>query len=106
MFNELCIPCAGKGSANGESRAEIGVGVVVASGIDSHAGRTVGEHSRGDAESRNGLCGAGGTGHTLGMSAYHAIVGCRCNSAVAAYYEHGFLLERHGFEHFVDVVGS
>lgn len=69
----------GAAGANGESRAEIGVGVVVAPGIDSHAGRTVGEHSRGDAESRNGLCGAGGTGHTLGMSAYHAIVGCRCN---------------------------
>ena len=104
LLNELCVPCAGKGCAHGEARAEVGVLVVVAARTDSHAGRTVGQHRRGDAEPGNGLSGTGSTGHALSMSANHAIVVGRRYLAVATHHEHGFLLERHGFEDFVNIV--
>ena len=52
----------------------------------------------------DGLGGAGSTWHTVGVSANHAIVACRCYLAVAANDEHGLLLQCHGFKDFINII--
>ena len=105
LLHELRVPGAGECRTYRKSCAEVGILVVLTTRADSHAGRAVSEHSRGDAEARNGLRHTSSTRHATGMGAYHAIVGRRSYLAVAAYYEHCFLLERHRFEDFINVAG-
>ena len=105
LLHELRVPGAGECRTYRKSCAEVGILVVLTTRADSHAGRTVSEHSRGDAEARDGLRHTSSTRHATGVSAYHTIVGRRSYLAVAAYYEHRFLLERHRFEDFINVVG-
>ena len=74
FLNELGVPSAGECSAYRESCTEIGVGVVVTSGIDSDSGRTISEDGRRDAETWNRLCHTCCSWHTLSVTTNHAIV--------------------------------
>ena len=70
-----------------------------------HAGRTIGEHCGGDAEACDGDSLAGSTGDATRLMAEHGARAYEARIAVT-HEELCFLLQRHGMEHFVDIVGT
>jgi len=73
FFYQFRVPGAGKRCSHRKTRTEISVGVVLAARIDSHAGRTIGQHTRWDTLSRNGLRHACRSWHLPRVSTQHAV---------------------------------
>ena len=102
LAHQLSVPRRGQAGADGKSRGRIVVGVVLALGVDVHAGRAVGHAGLGDTQAGNAHRSAGGTGHEFLLMAQH---GAGANKAVitTAHQQLGFLFKGHGGYHLVDV---
>ena len=104
-LDEFCVPGGGQTGAYGEARSIVGVGVVLPGGVDVDAGRAVGEHSGGDAETWNLYSDACCSGHQFRLMSEHSTA---ADEAVVttAHENLGFLFKGHSLEHLVDVIGA
>ena len=105
LLHQLGVPRACQTGAHGEARGGIAGGVALALGIDVHAGRAIGHHGGGDAQTGYGHGDAGGTRHQLLLVAQHGTAAHKVVVA-AAHQQLCFLLEGHGLHDSVDVGGA
>ena len=103
-FDEFLVPGAGQGSAYGEARGIICVGIALTRRTNAHTGRAIGQYGGRDAQTGDGTCSTSCARHHVGVLADDAIGSCITLSVAISHAERCLLLEGHGLEDFVDVV--
>ena len=101
FFHEGGVPGAGEQRTHGEAGAVEGLARPLAGRLDAQAGRAVGQHSPGDAETLDGPGVAGRAGHLGGDAGGDAVHDL---GAGATHQEGGFFFKGHGGKDLVDVV--
>ena len=102
LTNQFSVPGRCQARADGEGSSVERLVSTFALGVDTHTGRTVGQHGGRDAEARNGWRRTGSTGYQGCFAAYHGISAEEVVST--ANQQFGFLFQGHGLQHLVDVL--
>ena len=103
LLHQVGVPAGGETGADGESRGKERLVGIVSMGVDMYAGRTVSHYRGRDAQSGYGYRRASCSCHEFLLVSQH---GTRTYEGIVAATNKqlGFLLERHGVQHLVDVV--
>ena len=99
--DKFCVPCGGQTAADGKGCGIIGLVGSLSSGVDTYAGRAVGEDCGWDSETWNGRRRTSGTGYEVGFTANDGP--CAEEVVCTANKKLGFFFKSHGLEHLVDV---